>query len=206
MLNLSFSTYFHDESNLTTLTHLINEFNTVFIIQIPVLLTSKMADFQLFTWLQTDYCVTRKTSITHSLYKKKESVIIVLVFLCIECINDKSDFGSDAISSSNDQSNCDESSNTSCSCFERRHNKTKNYFDKFQSILNKTVVNIYLLEEDRYKCLVSECTIASNSISSLFHGPLYHIVEKFGKWIIHRSSQKYVIRNYKEQFNLGNHT
>jgi len=34
--------------------------------QMPPPLTSKMADFWLFTWLQTNYCVTHKTSICTS--------------------------------------------------------------------------------------------------------------------------------------------
>ena len=50
---------FHDKSDLTTLTRLINELNTFYNTNSRIFLTSQMADFRLFTWLQTKYCVSR---------------------------------------------------------------------------------------------------------------------------------------------------
>ena len=50
---------FHDKSDLTTLTRLINELNTFYNTNSRIFLTSQMADFRLFTWLQTKYCVLR---------------------------------------------------------------------------------------------------------------------------------------------------
>ena len=41
----------------------ISGHNAIFMYKLPYLLTSKMADFLLLTWLQTNYCVTSKTSI-----------------------------------------------------------------------------------------------------------------------------------------------
>jgi len=73
--------------------------------------------------------------------------IVLDFFLCIGCI-----IGSN-------QSICDES-NTSSKASDYKcdasYNVTK-YFDKFQSLLNKTVVNVSLLEENRNKCMVSKC-------------------------------------------------
>ena len=55
---------FHNENNLTKPICLVSGRNTIFMYKLPYLLISKMADFLLLTWLRTNYCVTRKTSIT----------------------------------------------------------------------------------------------------------------------------------------------
>ena len=55
--------YFRNENELTKLIPLVNRRNYIFMYKHPYLLTSKMANFLLLTWLQTNDCVTHKTSI-----------------------------------------------------------------------------------------------------------------------------------------------
>ena len=58
--------YFHNENKLTELKRFISGRNSIFVYKLQYILTSKMADFILLTWLQirkTNYYVTRKTSI-----------------------------------------------------------------------------------------------------------------------------------------------
>ena len=44
--------YFHNENELTELKHLISGRNSIFLYKLQYILTSKMADFILLTWLQ----------------------------------------------------------------------------------------------------------------------------------------------------------
>ena len=58
--------YFHNENELTELKRFISGCNSIFVYKLQYILTSKMADFILLTWLQlrkTNYYVTSKTSI-----------------------------------------------------------------------------------------------------------------------------------------------
>ena len=58
--------YFHNENELTELKRFISRRNSIFVYKLQYILTLKMADFILLTWLQlrkTNYYVTRKTSI-----------------------------------------------------------------------------------------------------------------------------------------------
>ena len=55
--------YFHNENELTELKRFISGRNSIFVYKLQYILTSKMADFILLTWLQLrNYYVTRKTS------------------------------------------------------------------------------------------------------------------------------------------------
>ena len=58
---------FHNENDLNKLIRLVSGRNTICMYKLPYLLTSKMADFLMLTWLRTNYCVTRKTSIYSSI-------------------------------------------------------------------------------------------------------------------------------------------
>ena len=63
--------YFHNENELTELKRFISGRNSIFVYKLQYILTSKMADFILLTWLQlrkTNYYVTRKTSIIPKLF------------------------------------------------------------------------------------------------------------------------------------------
>ena len=55
--------YFHSKNELTELKPHISRRNFIFVYKLHYMLTSKMADFILLTWLQTNYYITWKTSV-----------------------------------------------------------------------------------------------------------------------------------------------
>ena len=78
--------HFHNENELTKRIRLVSGCHSIFTYKRPYFLTSKIADFLLLTWLRTNYCVTRKTSII-ILYALLGYDCSYHYQICIICLN-----------------------------------------------------------------------------------------------------------------------
>ena len=58
--------YFHSKKEMSNLIPPVSAHNNIFMYKLLYLLTSKMADFLLLTWLQTNYCIIHKNSIAQN--------------------------------------------------------------------------------------------------------------------------------------------
>lgn len=68
---------------------------------------------------------------------------------------------------SENHTTCDElraNDNDSTICFDLRHDRAEKSFNNFESLLDKTVVGVFLLEQNRNKCLVSKITFVMFSV------------------------------------------